>query len=154
MLHSTLVAFLANNIWFTRALASLNVTVQVDRAFSVAVAGLKLKPYLFEERKKLFKNVEGSRLVFGRDNFQLFTCLTSLSRESVVFASTLVTILGNNIWFTGALASLDVTVLVDRAFRVTVARLKLLNPSFIPRTCSKTNQKTFTAYLTSVSIIH
>ena len=45
MFCSALVAFLANNIQFTRALASLDVTVLVDRASRVAVAGLKLKPY-------------------------------------------------------------------------------------------------------------
>ena len=72
--------------------------------------------------KKLF---EGSLLVFGHNNFQLITYLTSLSRESIVLASTLVAFLANNIRFTRALASLDITVLVDRAFRVAVAGLKL-----------------------------
>ena len=57
MLASTLVAFLANNIRFTRALASLDITVLVDRAFRVAVAGLKLKPYSISECKKLFKKL-------------------------------------------------------------------------------------------------
>ena len=40
VLASTLVAFLANNIWFTRALARQDITGLVDRAFRVAVAGL------------------------------------------------------------------------------------------------------------------
>ena len=46
-------------------------------------------------------------------------------RESVVLGSALVACPANYIWFTRALASLDVTVFVDRASRVTVAGLKL-----------------------------
>ena len=42
MLGSTLVAFQANDILLTRALASLDVAVLVDRASFVTVTGLKL----------------------------------------------------------------------------------------------------------------
>ena len=57
MLGSALAAFPAYDIQFTRALASLDITVLVDRAFRVAVAGLKLKPYSISECKKLFKKL-------------------------------------------------------------------------------------------------
>ena len=49
MLGSALVACLANHIWFTRALASLYVTVFVDRASRVTVAGLKLQDASFQD---------------------------------------------------------------------------------------------------------
>ena len=54
----------------------------------------------------------------------MITCLTSLSRESIVLGSTLVAFQANDILLTRALASLDIAVLVVRAFRVTVAGLK------------------------------
>ena len=60
----------------------------------------------------------------------MITCLTSLSRESIVLGSTLVAFQANDICLTRALASLDITVLVVRAFRVTVAGLKLKHPKF------------------------
>ena len=53
---STLVACLASNILLTRALASLDMTVLVDRANMAADAGLKLKPSSFYECMILFKN--------------------------------------------------------------------------------------------------
>ena len=59
------------------------------------------------------------------DIFLLITCLTSLSRESIVLGSTLVEFHTNDMWLTKALASLDITVLVDRASFVTVTGLKL-----------------------------
>ena len=67
-----------------------------------------------------------NRLTFGfwTDVFLLITYLTSLSRESVVLDSALVTCLANHIWFARALSRMDMTVLVMRAFRVTVAGLK------------------------------
>ena len=64
VLASTLVAFLANNIRFTRTLARLDITVLVYRAFRVAVAGLKC-----ESARKFSKSVEGSLLVFGQISF-------------------------------------------------------------------------------------
>ena len=88
------------------------------------------------------------------DNIQLITYLTSLSREPIMLGSALVACPANHIWFTRALASLDVTVSIDRASRVTVTGLKVYVTSPISRNCSKTNQTTFTVYLTSVSIIH
>ena len=42
MLGSTLVAFHTSDIWLTKALASLDVAVLVDRASFVTVTGLKL----------------------------------------------------------------------------------------------------------------
>ena len=73
-----------------------------------------------------------NRLTFGfwTDVPLLITYLTSLSRESVALGSALVTYPANHIWFARALASLDVTVFVDRASRVTVAGLKLQHASF------------------------
>ena len=56
--------------------------------------------------------------------FLLITYLTSLGRKSVVLGFALVAFHTNDIWLTKALASLYITVLVDRAFRVTVAGLK------------------------------
>ena len=57
VMGSTLVACLANNVLFTRALASLGMTVSGDRANMAAHAGLKLKPYSFIECKTLFKKL-------------------------------------------------------------------------------------------------
>ena len=53
--------------------------------------------------------------------FLLITYLTSLSRESIVLGSALIAFCANDIWLTSAMPSLDITVLVERAFRVTVA---------------------------------
>ena len=123
VLASTLIAFLANNIWFTRALARLDITGLVDRAFRVTVAGLELKPSSLEECKKPFKNYWRYTIGFWTYNSLLIAYLTSLCRESIMLASTLVTFLANNIWFTRALASLDIAVLVHRAFGVAFAGL-------------------------------
>ena len=71
--------------------------------------------------------------IFGSwiDFFLLIsTCLTSLSRESIVLGSTLVAFHASDIRLTRALACLDIAVLVVRAFRVTVAGLKLKHPQF------------------------
>ena len=60
--------------------------------------------------------------------YRIGTYVTSLSiihRESIMFCTALVAFLAHNIQFTRALAGLNVTVLADRAFRVTVAGLKL-----------------------------
>ena len=56
--------------------------------------------------------------------FQFITYLTSLSWEPIVLDSTLVACPANNILLTNALASLDITCLVDRASWVTVTGLK------------------------------
>ena len=49
MLGSALVACPANHVWFARALASLDVTVFVERASRVTVAGLKLQHASFKD---------------------------------------------------------------------------------------------------------
>ena len=59
------------------------------------------------------------------DVFMLITYLTSLGRETVVLGCALVAFHADDIPFASTLASLDITVLVERAFRVTVAGLKL-----------------------------
>ena len=62
---------------------------------------------------------------FWQHIIPLNSYLTSLSRESVVLGSALVACLANHVWFTRALSRMDITVLVVRASRVTVAGLKL-----------------------------
>ena len=131
MLGSTLFALPTNYIWLTKALASLDITVLVDRAFRVTVAGLKLLPLQFQSFRGLVgKPFKADIWFLDRYIFLLITCLTSLSRESIVLGSTLVAFQASDIRLTRALASLDIAVLVVRAFRVTVAGLKLKHPQF------------------------
>ena len=67
MLGSTLVAFHTSDIWLTKALASLEITVLVDRAFRVTVAGLK-KHSQFQDFKG---TVLSLYLVLGQINFSV-----------------------------------------------------------------------------------
>ena len=85
-----------------------------------------------------------------KDNILLVTCLTSLSRESIVMGSALVACLANNILFTRALAT-TITVLVDRASRVAFTGLKLKPYSF--QECKTLFKKLLKAHLWFLDMI-